>query len=353
MTLDERDLRAGLRALTAAPPPAPPDRAVRSARRWRFIKLRRAGVATVTAFAVAVPVVAFVGRGDAPHDVRVAGTPMTQWPDRRVPAYRARAEATRADFERSGPPDQYPVRWLYAGPVPGTDTIAAVWAYCDATTCDRVTVASGPAGDGPLRGPSLSVPLLPDDLTKPVGWYFANGHGTVLFALGPAEARTLTYAVPHGVVGTARVDAGVFTADLGWIGAQPAVRMADGRSRVLYAGPLGLGTEPAVGFARPLPRLTSVPAGYRLVRAAEGQARDSRTDFSASATKPYRVFVRCVGPGPIALIDEVGLDVPIPCDGKVHPGPPDSVPSGGEAGARLKSGSDPYTVFALAFGERT
>src|SRR4051812_25209162 len=182
MPFDETALRAGLRALTAAPPPAPPDRATRSARRWRTIRLRRAGVAAVTAFAVAVPVFAFVSRGTPPTEVRVTGTPMMRWPDRRVPAYRDEAEAARAAFDKSADITSLPVRWLYAGPVSGTDKIAAVWAYCDATTCERVTIAYGTRGQDPRTWPTASTPRAqrPEEMTVPVGWYFRGSReGTV------------------------------------------------------------------------------------------------------------------------------------------------------------------------------
>lgn len=357
MTLDENDLRTGLRALTAGPPPAPPERARASVRRWRAQRLRRAGVATVTAFAVAVPVLAYVGRDDEPPGVRLASSPLAAWPDRREGRF-LRLSAMAADqaaFEGVAQDPGTTMRWLYAGQVAGAKdgSVVAVWARCDDTSCGSVVVATGV--EGSVDGPDFAFHVgNAADVTGPLGWYFPAEDGrTALFALGAPEARTLAYEVPGGDSGELRSGDGVFAGNVGPVGARPALRIADGTGRVLAEGGLGVGRVESVGFGfERLPAAIDramAPSGYRLGAHVIGHVTHGH-DVPVNAGDTYRVLVRCAGTARATITTPSGARATVPCDGEVHAGPPDETATG--YGFATVTSDDPYTVFRAAIAIR-
>jgi len=352
--LDENDLRSGLRALTAAPPPAPADRAQSSARRYRTIRRRRAGAAVAAAFAVAVPVVALAGREPTgPAPVVDLAASMRTWPEHVDGDYRDHTRFAYVTAERAEPGGD--VRWLYAGKVPGTSTIAVAYARCGERACTGAALVYK-EDDGSPRGNWLVVREEPvaELAERPFGWYFRGARGSVLFALGPAYADRLRYDA--GVTrGTIDGDDGVFVGEIGWLRQTPSTQMLDG-DRVVLEGALRVpgADRDAIAHAEPLPLITAIPAPYAIGERISGQVGVLGLDgglHDAPDRGRFRVFVRCVGSGRAIVLAGAETSVQVPCDGEVHAGPPELE---GRPGYVVSvSADDPYTTYEVVVGERS
>lgn len=353
MTLDENDLRAGLHALTATPPPAPPDRAPASVRKVRTVRRRRTGFAVATAFAVILPVVAVVTRGPGPVPEHVVAqeplaTALLEWPTRYGEGGREFGQYAVAYASDSKDPRA--VRLLYAGRVGDFDV--ALVARCGANACRDVSVVyHDPARQGVehLEGGRLD----PAARMQPIGWYVPADEGSTLLVLGPPDARRLR---GEGVDVTD--GEGVFRTRIGWRSSYLDVRVLDAESGILASGRPGLpSVDPhdAVPYAEPPATPARVPAGYRAGpvytrQTGIGPGRTNEAFAERGDDGAFRVFVVCTGAGRevtvTTLRQETGTGVP--CDGRVHAGPLDDVEGG--PNAFMVESTDPFVTYSVAVG---
>lgn len=350
MTLDENDLRAGLHALTAAPPPAPAERAAGSVRRLRTMRRRRTGLAVVTAFAVTLPLFAVVTRDDAGPPVPTVplATALLQWPTRYGEGgeeFARQATTTAGVFYN----DERGVRVLYAGQV-GEFMVAAL-ARCGADACTDVSLVSSRPGSRPEFIDGNSQPFGKE---QPIGWYFPAAEGSTLFVLGPPEARHLR---GNGIDVTN--GEGVFVTGIGWRTSFLDLRVEDAKSRTLVSGrpglPGGEDPRPGVPYAEPLTSQARVPDGYRAGPVYNGQSGTSGSNAydafpEKGMTGPFQVFVVCVGTVEEVLVMTFTQETAtrVRCDGQVHPGPLDDLARPGP-GFDVES-RDPFTRYSVAVG---
>ncbi|HWL36937.1 MAG TPA: hypothetical protein VNQ77_12145 [Frankiaceae bacterium] len=352
MTLDENDLRAGLHALTASPPPAPADRAAVSVRRLRTQRRRRTGFAVATAFAVALPLVAVVTRGPEQVTEHVVAqeplaTALLEWPTRYGEGSREFGQYA-VDYE-SRSKDPGAVRLLYAGRV--GDFEVAVVARCGATACREVNLMYhdlGQKGSELVEGGRLA----PAAKAQPIGWYFPADGGSRLFVLGPPESRRLR---GDGIDVTD--GEGVFETRIGWRESYLDVRVLDGESGIVASGRPGLpSVDPvdAVPYAEPPVTPARVPDGYRAGPVYTRQVGTNRGEFHEAfaergVTGPYRVFAVCRGPAKeVTVLTHTVISGKVPCDGRVHAGPLDEFERPGASFDVYAE--DPFVTYSVAVG---
>jgi hypothetical protein len=370
---DERDLRAGLRALSAAGVP-PPDLAERSAARARSRRRQRvtftgalvAGAAAVLLLPVVLPQV-------SPRPIRPATTMSTSlrtWPDLRVPAWTAAADVALAEYEKSQihvrPPDTH-VRWLYANLVPGTDEVVVAWAYCGAVECPRVVLAQAQQGEALLHDddPSSSYwsnstgDIGTESPIAPLSTYLNGragdrGDTTVVLAVVPPGTQEVAYETPRGRAGsggsgTLRPALRAFVGDIGYVTHPTVLHL---RGSVKYSGQVGVPADdhehPRVGNAPDVAEV-KVPAAYRQGMATRLQMGSTLVLSDQSPDGRLSVFTRCEGSGPLVITYRHG-GYAIACDGKQTEIVLDEHVKGRVEVAI--SGGDAYTSAAVALGYR-
>lgn len=363
MLIDEDDLRTGLRALAAAPPPQPADRVESSVRRAGTIRRRRAATVSLAVLgpAVALGALALIPAGDA------GPAPLAKWPDRRDPALVATSEVALGEWlDRSRTPlgPDRRVRWLYAGRVPGADGVVVAFATCGPVGCDRVVGMLGPADATPDGDPNSSEWLMdsrdldPAAPPAPYTTYLdgpraSNGPTNVVFVLAGPDAARVTWESPARMPGTggsgelARAG-GAFAANVGYLSAQATVTVYDGAGVVVHRGQVA-GAD-RVPSARLLDGDLDPGPGWDVFTSMSGQLSYQDDFEDTTVDRPYAVFVRCLGPGPMAVVLD-GEETDATCDGRVRrvtpvrPAPRDGVTT------RLTA-YDPFTVYEVAFAER-
>lgn len=360
---DENDLRTGLRALTAAPPPQPPDRALRSIAHARTIRRRRAAAASLAVLvpAVALGVLALVPAREA------RPVPLAKWPDRRDPALVATSEVALGEWlDRSSTPlgPDRRVRWLYAGRVPGVDGVFVAFATCGPVGCDRFVAMLGPADATPDGDPNSSAWLMDSrdlDPAAPPAAYTryldgprtTNGPTNVVLAVAGPDAARVTWESPARRPGTGGsgelADAGgAFAANVGYLSDHATVTVYDRAGAVVHRGPVA-GAD-RVPSARWLDGDLDPGPGWAVLSAMKGQLRYQDHSEDTTIDRPYAVFVRCLGPGPMAVVLD-GEETDATCDGRVRRVTPVRPAPRGGVTTRLTA-HDPFTVFEVVYAER-
>ena len=131
--LDEAEIAAQLRGLSAAQPPQPVDRLPAVRARASGIRRRQALAAGAAAVLVAgVPAGLLATRDSAPAPVVPATTPISAWPDRSLPDDQGVAQGALRTWRKyaEGRPSTPEIRWLFRGEVAaqsGRSTYVAVF----------------------------------------------------------------------------------------------------------------------------------------------------------------------------------------------------------------------------------
>jgi hypothetical protein len=327
---DEPDLRAGLRALAAAPPPAPGDReagVVRRAGRLRAQRGIAVGLASVVAVAVGLVAPKMIPNEGGSGPVRPAqmSAALQAWPKHASSHDRFRAYVAK----EVAPPPGSSVRWLYTGTVPDTaGTVALAFAVCDADTC-------GSAGlwlTSPVPGRDNADPaerswvrssgaFSPDAPTAPLSWYADSDtpvRGSVLVVVPPAGTESVTWSAPGANGGTLQKHGALFSGVMGLVTAPATIVLKDRRGETFYEGPVGLPGHGAAPVARaPFPGRLLVPPGY-VVALRGGQQFDHELAQSfdvppALVRSGVAVLIRCVGPAPVVVLYGARTAT-VPCD---------------------------------------
>lgn len=367
--MDERDLREGLRTLTAARPPAPAGRAAAAVRRARRIRRTRAAGSALAVAALVVPVVVLASpRPPRPAPV-AASLPVHRWPDRSDPSLRAAAERAVANYLRApGERPEGEARVLWSGRVPGASSVAVAFAFCGRDSCSRAVLAHTDstrpeADDEATRSSWLTVTRtvtagVPD---APLAAYLPGlepsvgaGATNYLLVVAPPEATEVTWrSEPRrtgtGGSGTLPREGTAFAGPIGWVSDLTTVlaRTADGA--VAAQGIVGeYGEQSSIGRAPWVPVVDDQP-GWRIsARTTSQLGIDGFGHNHRALRRAYAVFVRCEAFRAVTMTVD-GKRATVPCDGEVHrvdaPGPP---PAGG---AMVELDGDPYTGFSVAWAE--
>lgn len=328
--VDEQQLRAGLHALAAAPPPTPGDREAGAVRRAGRLRAQRAvSLAVASAVVVAVGLVApkVIPNEGGSGPVRPArmSAALQAWP-KHASSY----DGLKAYVEREvAPPPGSSVRWLYTGSVPDTNgTVALAYAVCDAGACTGV----GLSLTSPVPGRDNAAPaqrgwkdvfgrVSAEATTAPLSWYVdadRPARGSVLVVVPPAGTESVTWSAPGANGGRLRRHGALFSGVMGFVTGNATVVLKDRRGETFYEGPVGVPGSPEEPVARaPVPRAPGVLPGYVVVFSA-GQQFDHELVQSfdvppARVRSGVAVAIRCVGPAPVT-VRYGNLTAIVPCD---------------------------------------
>ncbi len=366
--LDETDLAARLRGLSAAQPAQPTDRVSAVRGRAAATRRRRAlGAAVAVALVAGAPAALLATRDAAPPVPVVAvvtTTPVGAWPDRSLPDDRGVAEgalqAWRTSAEQPLPRDA-PVRWLFRGAAPRGGQQATsvavflvggdgpgqrlVTAHAERDQLDDrgVDVGGPDPGGSPWRTQEVRV----QDAGSHVGLYLPGqeaGDNTLFVLADPAarelawSAQAVPYAPPAGTSGARRSGTtsspdGVFVEDAGPLDGLVQVQVAGPALPVQAHRPLTATGRPDLVDAPPV----VLPAGQGEWAELDGQsdwqdgdglaggspsggyevASGLQDDRLTGTTGRWAVHATCYGGGRLrlALLGERGS---VPCDGQQH-----------------------------------
>lgn len=361
---DEQDLRDRLRAVSAATPPAPPERVDAAVRLAGSIKRRRAAVAAV---AVLVPAAAFGVGLTRPAPPAGYASPAS-WPDRRDPALADLEEAAIASWRDAGgllPGER--VRWLWSGRVPATGNVAMAFATCAGETCSRVVLQRG--DEDLLREPRLPATswdtttwdVPPGGQAPPLSEYFEtdatydSGPRTVLFVLPSPDAAEVAYETPvrgeiGGAAGSLEPLRGAFTGDVGYLVGDATITVRDEGGTALYTGQVG--DQDSVGSAE-LISGTDLPPGFEERTTDSGQVGRAFNGKGTerNARERLALFVRCAGRAPLDVTFE-GQEERVPCDGATHQvGDVTPFHAPFDVFEYRAVSTDPYAVYAATLAE--
>jgi hypothetical protein len=341
---DEPDLRAGLRALAAAPPPAPDDREAGAVRRAGRLRVQRAvSACAVAAVVVAVGLVApkVIPNEGGSGPVRPAqmSAALQAWP-KHASSY----DRFKAYVEKDvAPPPGNSVRWLYTGSVPDTGgTVALAYAVCGADACGSAGLwLTSPAPIGDNADPAerswvrTSGSFSPDAPTAPLSWYADTPYatrGSVLVVVPPAGTESVTWTAPGANGGTLTRHGAMFSGVLGFVTGNATIVLKDRRGETFYEGPVGLPGSRDEPVARaPFVEQVTVPPGYRSVLTTGQQFNGAQlaSSFDVPADRigsGLAVAIRCAGPASIA-VTYGDRTASVSCDGtlqRVVDGPADA-----------------------------
>jgi hypothetical protein len=365
MTLDENDLREGLRALTAAAPASPHlvDRSVGRAARIRRRRMTALAVATVVAVAVPATTVRLAANE---RRTPAAHTPTTirDWPRHIDPALQPYLDRAISDYLRPGAfheAEGDPVP-LFAADVPGTDEVAVAFALCHeectAAVLSFATKSSAleDTGDpGVSNWISITRDVVGGVPVAPLATYLRpsdNRPGNVLVVLGPPETAAVSWTSEPkrpDTGGSGRLDpfGGAFAGSVGYLSAPAKLSLLDAKGRLVAAGTAGTDTLlPAV----PPVDAPALPAGWELAGGAGGQLENGSTSLiDSSPGGASAVFVVCDGFRPVAVV-VAGVNASAPCDRQAHQIDFPPVRSGD---LEVHLSGDPYTAYHFVLAKRT
>lgn len=349
----EQKLREELPALVAAQPLAPPDRVAAVVRRHaRRRQTRLAGVAAVAVVVATLGTFVAV-RGGQPDGYAGRSLPAwaLDWPDRRdgsVPQSVLDGAVTawaRTANAAGGPVTVRRTVWYAARRVPGTDSVIAIFETD--TDVGRRLVAATASASIVLRG----VPQDPPDAQEGSAWssfttaaperksgsaYALHLPGTptlgpvepteVLYVLAGPAARSLGWssdppanAPPGPTDGTFRSANGEFVDDLPTLWARVRISVRDSAGKVLTSSVAGIPGAPdsdVPQLGRPDPIV--LPTGWQLFHGVGGQGPVTVGGETRPPGGQAAIFLRCLGPGPLAVQIGAGPVLKAPCDGLQH-----------------------------------
>ena len=325
MTIDENDLRAGLRALAGDVPPPPEGRAERSVRRSVRLRRTRVALSATLAVALAAPVAVVASHGREERVVpAVAATPVHLWPDRSDPGLtRLRWRA----FNLTPHPTGSTPRFLFARRLPEAGAVVVAWAYCTPAECSSAVLAVAREVPDGLPKKWLAVRreirsgVLEEPLSALVPYGTAAGGGNLLVVVSAPEARRVDWhsdvVQPEtGGAGTLTSRDGVFLGDIGYVSADVTVtvRAADGLLGTGFVGDEEDAT--GLGRARPLD-VPDVPEGWEPFDEVYGDGFVRAWSSKAFPGGRISLFVRCRAASP-AYVSTAETKGEVPCDGNVH-----------------------------------
>ena len=360
--LDENDLAARLRGLSAQQPAQPVDRVPAVRGRAGGIRRRRALAAGVAAVLVAgVPAGLLATRDTTPSPVVPASTHISAWPDRSLPGDQGIAQGVLRGWHEvsSSQPSNTPIRWLYRGEVTTGGTrptyVAVFLAGTEGPGQQLVTAhaavrSASDEVDGPVDEASSWIveQVRLRDAELPVGLYLdGQEEGTnALFVLADPAARALSwtaralpYAPPVGTSGarrdgTASSPDGVFVADAGLLDGPVQVQVSGPALLPQAEQPLTTTGQPALVPPRPLVLPGYQQAQVMLVEQSAWQGETYRGDGSLVAGRylvqsrtenytfeapagPWAVHAVCYGGGRLRVA-VMGQRGSVRCDGQQH-----------------------------------
>lgn len=359
---DENDLRAGLRALTAATPAQPAERVDRAVGRARRIRQRRAALATAAVVLPAAVIgLRLTAAPPAADDATVLG-----WPVHRDPELAAYEENAWGEWRfHHEVPSGEGVRFLWSARLPGAGerTIGVAFATCSADACSRAVLltateshaAEPPADDGAnfWLGDAREIDQRVG-LTPLSTYAVSDGGGNTLLVLAGPDAQRVAWSSPSKRPGTggagevAPLGGGAFVQDVGYLSAHTTITVYDATGAVRHEGRAGGPTEVPLA---PMVVDVEVPPTHQEVSAFAGQASAPFTSVEGAA-KPgrYAVFARCLGTAPLRVV--VGSATgQVVCDGTTRLAIAE-VPLPDGAGYEVEvTSEDPFTSFAVAMAE--
>jgi hypothetical protein len=328
--VDEQQLRAGLHALAAAPPPTPGDREASAVRRAGRLRAQRAvSLAVASAVVVAVGLVApkVIPNEGGSGPVRPArmSAALQAWP-KHASSYDRFKKYVEKDV---APPPGNSVRWLYTGSVPDTGgTVALAFAVCGADACG--TAGLWLTSPSPIRDNAdpaerswvrTTGSFSPDAPTAPLSWYAdadTPALGSVLVVVPPPGTESVTWSAPGADGGTLTRHGAMFSGVLGFVTGPATIVLKDRRGETFYEGPVGVPGHRDAPVARaPFPSTLAVPPGYvEVFRGGQQFDGDMAHSFDvppALVRSGLAVAIRCVGAAPIVVLYGTRTAT-VPCD---------------------------------------